>query len=221
MKKVILSIAFVAGLGVMTNAGAVNVVNEQSSVAMFLGDDGFVDVPLENLNEKVQASVKALEAEYDVTALKYNAEKQLTKVKATKKEDQSEKVFYFDADGKEVKMDTAPAEGVEAAVENPSPEGAYTRQVYTRQDDGFTDIQFEELNGKVQDAVRLIAEKYELNALQFNTEKKLTKVKATSKDDQSQKTFYLDEEGKEVTLDAAPQETKTEEVGQTEEIPMG
>jgi hypothetical protein len=74
------------------------------------GDDGFVEVKLEELSPVVQAAVNALTQEYEVKALKYNAEKQLTKVVGTSKEDKSEKTFILNEKGEEVKPDAAPAE---------------------------------------------------------------------------------------------------------------
>jgi hypothetical protein len=59
----------------------------------------------------------------------------------------------------------------------------------------------QDLNEKVQEAVRTISETYELNSLQYNAEKQITKVEATKKDDQSKKTFYLDKDGVETTMD--------------------
>lgn len=102
MKKVILSVAIIAGMLIATNIQKVQAIQEQPSVTMIQGDDGFVDVKLEDLSEVVQVSINAFAQEYDIKALKYNAEKQLTKVKLIKKDDQSLKVVYLDAEGKEV-----------------------------------------------------------------------------------------------------------------------
>ena len=79
----------------------------QPTATIITGDDGFVEVKLEDLSTAVQAAVNALTQEYDVKALKYNAEKQLTKVKLIKKEDKSKKTVYFDIEGKEVKKEPA------------------------------------------------------------------------------------------------------------------
>ena len=73
--------------------------------------------------------------------------------------------------------------------------------MYAMQDDGFVEVKLEDLNEKVQEAVRTISETYELNSLQYNAEKQITKVEATKKDDQSKKTFYLDKDGVETTMD--------------------
>jgi hypothetical protein len=104
-KMILLSVAMITGLVILTNVQKVCAIELQPSVTMVLEDDGFVDVKLQDLGEAVQVAVNAFTREYDVTALKYNAEKQLTKVVLMKKDDQSEKVVYLDAEGKE----TSPA----------------------------------------------------------------------------------------------------------------
>lgn len=105
MKKVILSIALAAS-GIFTStsvqaANTVNITNEKPIIEVTLDDDGFVDVKFEELNEKVQAAINALKETYDIDVIKYNAEKQITKVKVTNKEDQSRKKIYFDNEGVE------------------------------------------------------------------------------------------------------------------------
>jgi len=105
MKKVILSIALAAS-GIFTStsvqaANTVNTTNEKPIIEVTLDDDGFVDVKFEELNEKVQAAINALKETYDIDVIKYNAEKQITKVKVTNKEDQSQKKIYFDNEGVE------------------------------------------------------------------------------------------------------------------------
>jgi alpha-galactosidase len=114
MKKVILSVALILGIVGATNAriqdqGQVQqdrttVISTQSQ------DDGFKDVKLEDLNEKVQAAISVVAENYTIDVLQYNAEKQITKVEATKKDDQSKKTFYFDAEGTEITMDAAPVQ---------------------------------------------------------------------------------------------------------------
>lgn len=110
MKKVILSVAIIAGMLITTNVYKVQAVQEKPTVAVVLDDDGFVEVQLQDLSEVVQTAINAFTQEYDITSLKYNAEKQLTKVKLTKKDDQSVKKVYLDAEGKEVE---APAKAEE------------------------------------------------------------------------------------------------------------
>lgn len=206
MKKVILSIAISASLLTATNLQQVNAANNQSAIAIVLDDDGFVDVQLTSLNPAVQASLTTFTTEYDIKSLKYNAEKQLTKVKLVKKDDQSERKVFLDAQGKEVQKDNNKdkQEGTEIRKQQeqevPSAESFFAAQ----QDDSYANINFEDLNEKVQQAVQKLIDRYDISSLQYNAEKKLTKVTATSKEDQLVKTVYFDDEGKEVTPETAP-----------------
>ena len=103
MKKVIVSMAMaISGLFAISVAQGVATVTEDSVRELLLEDDRFTDIKFEELNEKVQAAVNALGETYTVDSLKYNAEKQVTKVKATSKVDQSSKVFYFSNEGVEI-----------------------------------------------------------------------------------------------------------------------
>lgn len=225
MKKVILSIALMAGIFATANIQATNSTIEQPIVETVFDDDGFVDVKFEELNEKVQEAVRGIVQEYDLNALKYNAEKQITKVEATKKEDQSKKTFYFDAEGKEKTMEEC--EGVEkepvkqeetlkqeTEQELPSPDSF--NFTAAQGDDGFVEVKLEELNEKVQAAVNALKETYDIDAIKYNAEKQVTKVKVTSKADQSKNKFYFDNEGVETTWEKpakdVEKETKTEEV---------
>jgi len=208
MKKVILSVTLVASMIAMTHVQDVNAMNEQPATTIITGEDGFVDAKLEDLSPAVQDSINALTLEYDVEALKYNAEKQLTKVKLIKKDDQSKTTVYFDAEGNKVKNPSMKAEKVKEKVEEQLPSAEIS---YGMQDDGYVDIKFEALNEKVQEAVRALSEKYDLTALKNNAEKKLFKVVGTSKEDKTEKTFYLNENGEEVNLDAAPVEKEVTE----------
>jgi len=218
MKKVIFTIALLASMIAMSNVQEMNAMDLQPAATIITGDitgdDGFVEVKLEELSPAVQAAVNALTQEYDVKALKYNAEKQLTKVKLIKKDDQSKKTLFFDAEGKEVKKDPALKAKKEAAkeVEEMEMEKPSAALSYGMQDDGYTDIQLAALNEKVKEAVRKIAEKYEITALKSNAEKQLTKVVGTSKEDKSEKTFILDEKGEEVKPETAPAEKEVTEV---------
>lgn len=119
MKEVILSIALAAS-GIFTStavqaANTVNTTNEKSIIEVTLPDDGFVDVKFEELNEKVQAAINALKETYDIDVIKYNAEKQITKVKVTNKEDQSQKKIYLDNEGVETTWEK-PVEDVEKEI---------------------------------------------------------------------------------------------------------
>ena len=105
MKKVILSFALIAGMTAMTNIQTLSASNRFQTEATAQDDNGFVEVKLEELAPAVQEAVKALLTDYDLKVLKYNAERQLTKVVLTSKQDQSEKKVFLDAEGKEVSKD--------------------------------------------------------------------------------------------------------------------
>lgn len=217
MKKVILSFAVIAGLGTLTSVNASNISNDEANVITVWQDNEYVDVTLDSLNEKVQASINAILQEYELNSLQYNAEKQITKLEATHKSDKSVKVFYFDAEGKEIKME-APAEEQKTDAGNTatSPNVLLVESFETSQDSDFVDVKFEELNEKVQAAVRVIDQTYYLNALQYNAEKQITKVEATKKDDNSKKTFYLDAEGNEIEIEMESSEKNVESTSGTQ-----
>ena len=105
MKKVILSFALIAGMTAMTNIQTLSASNRFQTEATAQDDNGFVEVKLEELAPAVQEAVKALLTDYDLKVLKYNVERQLTKVVLTSKQDQSEKKVFLDAEGKEVSKD--------------------------------------------------------------------------------------------------------------------
>jgi hypothetical protein len=105
MKKVILSFALIAGMTAMTNIQTLSASNRFQTETTAQDDNGFVEVKLEELAPAVQEAVKALLTDYDLKVLKYNAERQLTKVVLTSKQDQSEKKVFLDAEGKEVSKD--------------------------------------------------------------------------------------------------------------------
>ncbi|MDD2298793.1 MAG: hypothetical protein PHR52_00390, partial [Fermentimonas sp.] len=86
MKKTILSIALIAGVFMMSNLNIANAALEPS-VMITLEDDDFVDVRLEDLNEDVQNAIREISETYNVTSIKYNSEKKITKVTGTSKED--------------------------------------------------------------------------------------------------------------------------------------
>ncbi|HOV71897.1 MAG TPA: hypothetical protein PLO31_06785 [Dysgonamonadaceae bacterium] len=110
MKKVILSVALMLGIIGATQAQSQNkgqIRQDQTTVITHQSqDNGFKDVKLEELNEKVQAAIRALAESYEIDSLQFNEAKQITKVEATKKDDQSKKTFYFDVEGNEITMDT-------------------------------------------------------------------------------------------------------------------
>lgn len=207
MKKVILSIAIIAGMLITTNVQNAQAIQAQPTATAIFDGDGFVEVQLQDLNESVQAAIAAFTQEYDVKALKYNAEKQLTKMKLTKKDDQSEKTVFLNAEGKEVE---APAKAEESeTIEQEAPSAGLTEVM---QDNGFVNVKFEELNEKVQNAVRTISESYEINSLKYNAEQGVTEVKGTSKADQSEKVFLLNAEGEELPQPASQEQQEETEV---------
>ena len=69
-------------------------------------DDKFENVKFEDLNENVQNAIREISGEWEVTEIKHSSEKGLTKVKATNKEDQTEKKFLFDNEGSAVEKDS-------------------------------------------------------------------------------------------------------------------
>ncbi len=104
MKKIIFSIALImSGLCFFVQAqdNVQGQVKEDtvSQTIVNQTDDGFKEIKLEELNEKVQAAIKTYENEYTVKALAYNVEKKQTKVTLLSKTDQSEKVVLLNEDG--------------------------------------------------------------------------------------------------------------------------
>ena len=152
MKKVILSFAIIAGIIATTNVQIVQ-AGERPIVNTVFEDDGFVDVRLEDLNEQVQQAINALSDEYDVQALKYNAEKQLTKVKLTKRDDQSSKTIFLDAQGKEVEKDKDRDQANEQERMEHQQQPPTSELFGVMQDNGFQNVKFEDLNERVQEAV--------------------------------------------------------------------
>ena len=113
MKKMILSIAVIAGMFLMTNLNNVN-ASEKPTISIVTENDGFVEVDLKDLNEKVQASINELANEYDVKSIKYNTEKQLTKVVLIKKDDQSTKKVYLNDNGEKVEKNKDAVKNIES-----------------------------------------------------------------------------------------------------------
>ena len=113
MKKMILSIAVIAGMFLMTNLNNVN-ASEKPTISIVTENDGFVEVDLKDLKEKVQASINELANEYDVKSIKYNTEKQLTKVVLIKKDDQSTKKVYLNDNGEKVEKNKDAVKNIES-----------------------------------------------------------------------------------------------------------
>lgn len=64
------------------------------------------------------------------------------------------------------------------------------------EDDGFVDVKLEDLNEQVQASINALLEEYDVQALKYNSEKKVTKVSLVKKDDQTTKVVYFDDSGK-------------------------
>lgn len=120
MKKMILTIAMIAGMSAIANIQTLQAASHFQIETVSQDENGFVEVKLEELNPEVQAAVKALLADYDVKVLKHNVEKQLTKVVLTNKQDQSEKKVLLDEKGNEVSKDPIVKEQAET-VEGQEP----------------------------------------------------------------------------------------------------
>lgn len=212
MKKIILSIAIIASVFLMTNINVAN-ASEKPTISIVTEDDGFVEVSLQDLNENVQASIKSFTNEYDVKSLKYNAEKQLTKVELIKKDDQSSKKVLLNDSGEKVEKDKSNDRNVERQetqqleqIQQPS----FQLNTDFEQNDGFVETKLEDLNENVQSAIREIGSTHEVATITYNKDTKVTKVKSTNRADQTEKVFSFDDEGKEVQP-----ETKNKELERT------
>lgn|SRR5690554_1377845 len=269
MKKIILSVAIIAGVITTTSIQTAD-AGERTIVNVVYENDGFVDVKLEDLNEQVQTAINELTSEYDIQALKYSNEKKLTKVKLTKRDDQSSKTVYFNDEGEQVEKDRShessesqhqevemqqegqelqeqqlyqqeqqrqqqQLEQRELQQQQKQNEGQELQQqqegqqpsveqsgVAQDQDNDFQNIKFEDLNENVQEAVRKFADEYDITVLQYDNNKKIAKVTGQNKEDQSEKTIHLNDEGKEVNLDAERTEAETEQTEREEtQTPKG
>ncbi len=208
MKKMILSFVVIAGMFLMTNSNVAN-ASEKPSISIVTEDDGFVEVRLQDLNEKIQASINDLTSEYDVQTLKYNEEKKLTKVVLIKKDDQTTKKVYFNENGEKIEKDKDANKNVErestqqieqlqqppfAVLDDPN------------QHDGFVEVKLEDLNENVQSAIRELGNTYDVSTITYNKDKKITKIKSKNKADQTEKVFKFDDEGKELQHKAKDKE---------------
>lgn len=119
MKKVILSIAIIAGVFLMTNINNAN-ASDQPTITISLQDDGFVKVEIEGLNENVQSAIKEIAATYEVTLVQYNSDQKVTKVTGTSKEDKSEKVFLLNDEGKAADSQNEQSSEVEEEAQTPN-----------------------------------------------------------------------------------------------------
>lgn len=208
MKKMILSIAVIAGMFLMTNLN-VATASEKPTISIVAEDDGFVEVRLQDLNERVQASINALANEYDVEALKYNAEKKLTKVVLIKKDDQSTEKLYFNDNGEKIEKDkeankNSEIESFQQTEQIQQPPFAVLDDPNKK--DGFIEVKLEDLNENVQTAIRGLGNTYDISVITYSNDRKVTKVKAKSKADQTEKVFKFDDEGKELEHKAKDKE---------------
>lgn len=101
MKKMLLSIAFVAGTCVFLNAARGDSQVVSAEIAVCVNQDGdFTEVKLENLNENVQKAIEAYTETHVIKVIGYNAEKKQAKVVFVSKADESEKIVIIDDEGK-------------------------------------------------------------------------------------------------------------------------
>lgn len=212
MKKIILSIAVIVSMFLMTNINIAN-ASEKPTISIVTEDDGFVEVNLQDLNENVQASINSFTNEYDVKSLKYNAEKQLTKVELIKKDDQTSKKVLFNDSGEKIEKDKSNDRNVERQetqqleqIQQPS----FQFNNDFEQNDGFVETKLEDLNENVQSAIREIGSTHEVATITYNKDTKVTKVKSINRADQTEIVFSFDDEGKEVQP-----ETKNRELERT------
>ena len=157
--------------------------------------------------------IKSFTNEYDVKSLKYNAEKQLTKVELIKKDDQSSKKVLLNDSGEKVEKDKSNDRNVERQetqqleqIQQPS----FQLNTDFEQNDGFVETKLENLNDNVQSAIRELGSTHEVATITYNKDTKVTKVKSTNRADQTEKVFSFDDEGKEVQP-----ETKNKELERT------
>lgn len=220
MKKMILSIAVIAGMFLMTNLN-VATASEKPSISIVTEDDGFVEVRLQDLNENIQASINALTSEYDVQTLKYNEEKKLTKVVLIKKDDQSTKKVYFNENGEKIEKDNdanqnVERESIQQTEQIQQPPFAVLDD--PNQNDGFVEVKLKDLNENVQSAIREIGNTYDISTITYSSDKKITKVISKNKADQTEKVFKFDDEGKELQHKAKDKEFEKAQEQREEQI---
>lgn len=107
MKTIILSVALIFGSLTFVNAQTVTedstTVKQEDPVVMIQASEEWKEVSIETLGEKVQAAIKAYEAEYEVKLIMYNEASKQAKVTFAGKEDATEKVVIFNEEGEEIK----------------------------------------------------------------------------------------------------------------------
>lgn len=104
MKRIILSIAISMGVFTFVNAQTATAeqVNVQTTEAAAIqtDNDGYEEVKIETLNEKLQTAIKENYKTFTMKNLAYNAEKKLTKVTFVTPEG-TQKIVILNEEGKE------------------------------------------------------------------------------------------------------------------------
>jgi len=105
MKKLVLSVAFIAAVCGFANANTSEQIYNAEMTETTITcaqEDGFVAVKLEDLNENVQKAINTYSETNTVKELAYNAENKQTKVTLVSNSDKSEKTIVLNNDGQEV-----------------------------------------------------------------------------------------------------------------------
>lgn len=113
MKKIILfAILLVGGISFASAQCDSTKVQTTDSTEQVVSTDNYKEVALTDLSAVVQTAVTNLAGDtFDVKKVEFDADKEVTKVTLTKKDDQSEKVVILDKEGKDVTApDPAPAQ---------------------------------------------------------------------------------------------------------------
>ena len=79
-------------------------------------------------------------------------------------------------------------------------------------------MKLENLNEAVQGVILVLAEENDLTSLKYNAEKEVIKVVLSSKEDQSEKTVYLNNEGKEVNCPVVKEDADNSEDAEITEV---
>jgi len=105
MKKLILTAALFTSMGSFAFAQSNDSIPqaEQPFLIVEAIQDDYKEISLGDLNENVQAAIKAFEETDDVKKLEYDSTLKQTRVTLEDKVSKGEKVVILDDDGKEVK----------------------------------------------------------------------------------------------------------------------
>lgn len=96
-----MAVALIVGTTAFANVESTSTIDINEVSIVQTNDDGYASVKLEELNEKVQATIQTYVETYEVAELTYHAERKLTKVTLVDRTDHSEKVVVLDDEGKE------------------------------------------------------------------------------------------------------------------------